>query len=153
MVITPTTSNYRTIHAGDGNAKVFDLKVDKDDIVVSLENGDIEVYDRDSLARRHLVTGHFRHGVHVGLHPKYFVTGFFEKVVDVWSRQRRCNNDDDDDVDVGVDVDDKQDDNYDDDGIKRIQRIELESSVYVVKVSEPFIISLSLFSGGFNSQP
>jgi hypothetical protein len=74
------SSDFRTINSGNGESKVFDVKCDSDDIVVSLENGSIEVYDRFCLARRHSIEGHFTHGVHLGLHPNFIVTGFFDKV-------------------------------------------------------------------------
>ena len=112
------TSHQRSIQCGNGEAKVFDVKCDESEVVVSLENGTIEVYDKDDLSLRHFCAGQLTHGVHLGLHRRYIVTGFFDKVVDVWIRP------------MG-DTDDLMDTNGD---IIKVQRVELESSVYVVKV-------------------
>ena len=111
-------SHQRSIQCGNGEAKVFDVKCDESEVVVSLENGTIEVYDKDDLSLRHFCAGQLTHGVHLGLHRRYIVTGFFDKVVDVWIRP------------MG-DTDDLMDTNGD---IIKVQRVELESSVYVVKV-------------------
>jgi hypothetical protein len=61
--------------------------------------------------KRHSIEGCYTHGVHLGLHRDFIVTGFFDKKIDVW-RRRHTNE-----------------------GIIKVQTVVLDSNVYVVKVN------------------
>ena len=73
-----------------------------------------------TLTKRHSATGHYTHGVRLGLHRDVIVAGFFDKIVDVW---RRNSSDLNQNLENTRDV------------ITKVQTVEVESNVYVVKVN------------------
>ena len=72
------------------------------------------------MTKRHSETGHYTHGVRLGLHRDVIVAGFFDKIVDVW---RRNSTDLNQNLEKTSDV------------IVKVQSVETESNVYVVKVN------------------
>ena len=89
--------------------------------MISLENGSIEIWDKETLTKRYSAAGQYTHGVRLGLHRDVIVSGFFDKIVDVWRRLhlKDLNQNLENTCDV----------------IAKVQSIQIESNVYVVKVN------------------
>lgn len=66
---------------------VFDIKADPKNIVCSLDNGSIEIWDRKSMELVTTLNGGNDHVVFVNLHATVLVSGFFDRSFHVWDRE------------------------------------------------------------------